>query len=47
MGTPAAFTVLSGSVIDATVPEGATTGRVQVTLPSGTLTSNVNFRVLP
>jgi len=31
----------------ATVPTGATTGPVQVTLPTGTLTSNVNFQVLP
>jgi uncharacterized repeat protein (TIGR03803 family) len=46
-GTPAVFKVLSSSLIGATVPEGATTGPVVVTTPSGTLTSNVNFRVQP
>ena len=45
--TPAAFTVEAGSVIKATVPEGATTGTVQVVTPSGTLSSNVPFRVAP
>jgi uncharacterized repeat protein (TIGR03803 family) len=30
-----------------TVPSGATTGPVQVVTPSGTLSSNVPFRVLP
>jgi uncharacterized repeat protein (TIGR03803 family) len=44
-GTPASFTVLSGNFITAVVPSGATTGTVQVTTPSGTLTSNVAFRV--
>jgi uncharacterized repeat protein (TIGR03803 family) len=44
-GTPATFTVVSSTLITATVPAGATTGKVQVTTPSGTLTSNVNFRV--
>jgi uncharacterized repeat protein (TIGR03803 family) len=43
----ASFKVISGSLISTTVPAGATTGPVQVTLPSGTLTSNVNFKVLP
>jgi uncharacterized repeat protein (TIGR03803 family) len=50
-GTPAAFTVISPSLIAATVPAGATTGKVQVVTPSGTLLiqlqSNVPFRVLP
>jgi hypothetical protein len=46
-GTPAAFTVASSFLISTTVPQGATTGRVQVTLRNGTLTSNLNFRVLP
>jgi hypothetical protein len=46
-GTGATFKVISGSLISTTVPSGATTGPVQVTLPSGTLTSNVNFQVLP
>jgi len=46
-GTNAAFIVLSDTQIDATVPTGATTGKVQVMTPSGTLTSNVVFRVRP
>ena len=46
-GTPAAFKVVSASEIRTTVPAGATTGKVKVVTPSGTLTSNVNFRVLP
>jgi uncharacterized repeat protein (TIGR03803 family) len=46
-GTAANFTVVSGTCIKTTVPTGATTGPVQVVTPSGTLTSNVNFRVLP
>jgi len=44
-GAAAAFTVVSGSEITATVPMGATTGKVKVTTPSRTLTSNVSFRV--
>jgi uncharacterized repeat protein (TIGR03803 family) len=46
-GTPAVFKVISPSLIGATVPTGATTGPVAVVTPSGTLTSNVNFRVEP
>jgi len=45
-GTPAQFTVFSDTFIRATVPPGATTGFVTVATPSGTLTSNVPFRVL-
>lgn len=44
-GIAAAFTVQSGTAIKATVPTGATTGPVEVVTPSGTLTSNGNFRV--
>ncbi|HEV2424133.1 MAG TPA: choice-of-anchor tandem repeat GloVer-containing protein [Terriglobia bacterium] len=45
-GTPAAFTVVSGSEIKTTVPGGATTGKVQVTAAGGTkLTSNLSFQV--
>jgi len=41
-----AFTVnKTGSAITAKVPRGATTGTIQVTTPSGTLNSNVPFRV--
>ncbi len=46
-GTPAAFTVQSDTYLTATVPAGATTGFVTVTEPSGTLTSNTKFRVIP
>jgi uncharacterized repeat protein (TIGR03803 family) len=44
-GTPAAFTVVDPAEITTIVPSGATTGKVQVILPSGTLVSNVAFRV--
>jgi uncharacterized repeat protein (TIGR03803 family) len=44
-GTAATFTVVSKSEITTTVPTGATTGTVQVVTPSGTLSSNVPFRV--
>jgi uncharacterized repeat protein (TIGR03803 family) len=46
-GTAAAFTVVSASEISTTVPAGATTGKVQVTTPGGTLLSNLAFRVTP
>ncbi|HEY6273837.1 MAG TPA: choice-of-anchor tandem repeat GloVer-containing protein [Terriglobales bacterium] len=46
-GVAATFTVESSTYIKATVPAGATTGPIVVTLPSGTLTSNANFQVLP
>jgi uncharacterized repeat protein (TIGR03803 family) len=46
-GVPASFKVISDTFIKATVPVGATTGYVTVTTPSGTLTSNVPFRVIP
>jgi uncharacterized protein (TIGR03437 family) len=46
-GTAAAFTVASESLITTSVPSGATTGNVKVVTPSGTLTSNVPFQVLP
>jgi hypothetical protein len=46
-GTPASFTVKSNTLIKATVPAGATTGYVTVTTPSGVLTSNVPFNVIP
>jgi uncharacterized repeat protein (TIGR03803 family) len=42
----ASFTVVSETLIEATVPAGATTGYVTVTTPSGTLTSNVPFHVI-
>ena len=44
-GVAASFTVVSAREISTTVPISATTGHVQVTTPSGTLSSNVPFRV--
>jgi uncharacterized repeat protein (TIGR03803 family) len=46
-GTPATFTVKSDTLIEATVPTGATTGYVTVTTPGGTLTSNSKFYLIP
>lgn len=46
-GVPAAFKVVSDTYLTATVPPGATTGYVTVTTPTGVLTSNVPFRVIP
>jgi uncharacterized repeat protein (TIGR03803 family) len=44
-GAPATFAVVSATEITATVPTGATTGTIQVVTPSGTLSSNVPFRI--
>jgi uncharacterized repeat protein (TIGR03803 family) len=44
-GTPAIFIVKSKSEITTNVPSGATTGTLLVVTPSGTLASNVSFRV--
>jgi uncharacterized repeat protein (TIGR03803 family) len=44
-GTVARFAVVSSSEIRTTVPTGATTGKVRVKTPGGTLVSNVAFRV--
>ncbi|HEY6767761.1 MAG TPA: choice-of-anchor tandem repeat GloVer-containing protein [Candidatus Sulfotelmatobacter sp.] len=41
------FKVWSDTYMTAVVPSGATTGPVVVTTPSGTLTSNKSFRVIP
>ncbi len=46
-GTPASYIVVSDTFVTPTVPGGATTGFVTVTTPSGTLTSNTQFRVAP
>jgi uncharacterized repeat protein (TIGR03803 family) len=46
-GTSATFKVVSSTEIKTTVPTGAKTGFVSVTTPSGTLKSNVAFRVTP
>jgi uncharacterized repeat protein (TIGR03803 family) len=44
-GTPATFKIVSKSEVITTVPAGATSGKIKVTTPGGTLTSNVKFRV--
>ena len=44
-GVSATFTVVSSTFIKATVPSGATSGMIEVTTPSGTLSSNVAFLV--
>jgi len=46
-GTQATFTVMSSTLIATTVPTGATTGKIRVTLPGGTLVSNIRFYVVP
>ena len=44
-GTTASFNIVSDTDIETSVPQGATTGTVQVTTSGGTLKSNVAFRV--
>ncbi len=44
-GVYASFVVNSQFLITATVPEGATSGMVEVVTPGGPLNSNVPFRV--
>ena len=44
-GTAATFTVVSSYLITTAVLAGATTGKVEVVTPTGTLSSNVAFRV--
>jgi len=47
-GTPATtFDVLTDTFMTATVPDGATSGFIKVTTPSGMLTSNKQFQVKP
>jgi uncharacterized repeat protein (TIGR03803 family) len=46
-GTAAVFTVVSPSLITTTVPSGATSGKVQVVTPTGTVSSNTPFFVRP
>src|ERR1022692_4500841 len=41
------FTVRSPSLIPTTIPAGASSGKVQVVTPSGTLSSNASFLVVP
>ena len=46
-GAPAAFTIDAPTEITATLPAGATSGKIQVTTPGGTLMSAGPFTVLP
>jgi len=46
-GRAATFSVVSGTRITATVPTGATTGKIAVTTPGGTATSAASFTVIP
>ena len=46
-GAAAKFTILSDTYLTATVPNGATSGFITVTTPSGTLKSNKKFLVRP
>jgi len=46
-GSAATFHVVSNTYLTALVPNGATSGFVEVTTPGGTLESNQVFRVLP
>jgi hypothetical protein len=46
-GTAAVFSVVSPTLIKATVPVGATSGFVTVNSRSGTLKSNTKFQVRP
>jgi uncharacterized repeat protein (TIGR03803 family) len=46
-GVPATFTSVSNTEITAAVPTGATTGKLAVITPAGTLSSNVIFIVKP
>lgn len=46
-GTPAPFIVVSDTSIKVTIPADATTGYATVTTPTGVLTSNVPFQIIP
>ena len=46
-GVAASFTVVSDTLIKATLPTAAATGSIQVTTPAGTLSSNIAFQLLP
>jgi uncharacterized repeat protein (TIGR03803 family) len=46
-GTPSTDFNVTDTYIKATVPAGATSGAIQVTTPSGTLSTDVAFQVLP
>ena len=46
-GKATTFTVVSSTYLKAKVPTGATTGKIKVTTPSRTLSSNLVFHVIP
>jgi hypothetical protein len=46
-GAAASFAVASDSEVDVTVPDGALTGRIVVTTPTGTATSLTNLNISP
>lgn len=46
-GVPTNFTVRADTFLTTTVPPGAMSGSVTVTTPTGVLTSNVPFQVIP
>jgi uncharacterized repeat protein (TIGR03803 family) len=46
-GTPAIFQISSSSLITTSVPEGATSGEIEVTTPHGTIRSYAQFRITP
>lgn len=46
-GVAASFSVVDDADIQATVPSGATSGKIGVTTPAGSTTSAASFRVLP
>ena len=46
-GTASVFNIVSAREITTAVPTGATTGKVEVVTPLGTLSSNVSFEVVP
>jgi uncharacterized repeat protein (TIGR03803 family) len=46
-GTPATIDKITPYRIQTTVPAGATSGTITVTLPTGTLSSNLSFTVVP
>jgi hypothetical protein len=46
-GKATTFTVVSSTYLKAKVPNGATTGKIKVTTPSRTLSSNLVFHVIP
>jgi hypothetical protein len=47
-GVPASsFTIVSDTFMTAVVPSGASTGLIVVTTPTGALTSNKSFQIIP